>query len=466
MEHEDALRHLPAVGKLLEDPAFSTAIDRLGRTLVADLLREAIDGARERLRAGGKGPASAGAAAWAGEVARAAEALLAPSPRTVINATGVIAHTNLGRSVLSPEAARRVAGVATGYVDLEYDLASGRRGDRHDHLAPLLARLFPGKASLAVNNNAAAIFLALRATSKGKEVVVSRGELVEIGGSFRVPDILAASGAKLREVGTTNRTRREDYEAAIGPKTGAVLKVHSSNFKIVGFTEEAPLAALAEVCRARGVPLIVDWGSGDLVDLAPFGVADEIPVRALLDAGADLVTFSGDKLLGGPQAGLVIGTAELVRRLKRDPLARVLRLDRLQIAALRETLASYVRGRAFEEIPTLRMLAASAEEIGRRAERLLDALRTRAPGLDASIIDGVSRPGGGSSPVGELPTKLVAVSDPSGDAARIERRLRRGDPPVIARVQDGLLLLDLRTVLPDQDAILAERLGTATVAPP
>jgi L-seryl-tRNA(Ser) seleniumtransferase len=459
MDRDDALRRLPAVGRLLDDEAFSDLLVRYGRGLTADLLRDEIERLRVRVLADSGPSRMPDPAALAKLVTAAADAILAPSPRRVINATGVVAHTNLGRSILSPEAARRVAEAASGYLDLEYDLGTGSRGDRMAHLAPLLARLFPGSAALVVNNNAGAIFLALHALAARREVVISRGELVEIGGSFRVPDILRAAGSTMREVGTTNRTRVADYEEAIGPKTAMLLKVHASNFKVVGFTEEASIEELSVLARAKGIPLVVDWGSGDLVDLGPAGIHDEVPVRALLDRGADLVTFSGDKLLGGPQAGLIVGREDLVKRLRRDPLARVLRLDRLQIAALRETLQSYLRGRAMDEVPTLRMLAATAASIGARAESLAQSLHSRVPGLAVTIIDGVSRPGGGSSPAGEIPTKLLAIE--AKDAAAFERRLRRGEPPVVARVQEGRVLLDLRTVQEDEDAILAERIIAA-----
>jgi L-seryl-tRNA(Ser) seleniumtransferase len=296
--------------------------------------------------------------------------------------------------------------------------------------------------------------------------VISRGELVEIGGAFRVPDILAASGAKMKEVGTTNRTRLADYEAAIGPKTGVLLKVHTSNFKIVGFAEETSIGELAALAHAKGLPVVVDWGSGDLVDLASFGVRDEIPVVDLLDQGADIVTFSGDKLLGGPQAGLAVGRDDLVKRMRRDPMARVLRLDRLQIAALRETLSAYVTGRAALEVPTLRMLSLPATEIGRRAELVLREVSGLASRLVRRLEAGVSRPGGGSSPTGEIPTTLLVIEDPSGDAGRLEARLRRGAPPVVARVNDGKLLLDLRTVLPEQDEQLSRCLAAALAKEP
>jgi L-seryl-tRNA(Ser) seleniumtransferase len=458
---EAVLKRIPAVGKLLDDPAMAEALATWGRPLVTELIRAELT--RSRTRVLGKAGESAipSAADVAKSVAAAASKLLAPSPRTVINATGVVAHTNLGRSVLSPAAARRVAEAAAGYLDLEYDLASGERGDRMAHLDGLLRQLFPGHGALAVNNNAGAILLALRALAKGREVVVSRGELVEIGGAFRVPEILSASGAKMKEVGTTNRTRLADYEAAIGPKTGLLLKVHTSNFKVVGFAEEASVAELSGLARSKGLPLVVDWGSGDLIDLSAEGVRDEIPVSLLLEQGADLVTFSGDKLLGGPQAGIVVGHEVLIKKLRRDPMARVLRLDRLQITALRETLASYVTGRARTEVPTVRMLCLSSDEVARRAEAVAHAAAAISPGLVWRLAPGVSRPGGGSSPVGEIPTMLLVVKNPAGDAGPIEALLRAGDPPVVARVHDGELILDLRTVLPEQDAVLARRLADA-----
>jgi L-seryl-tRNA(Ser) seleniumtransferase len=465
MDHVELLKTLPAIGRLLDDPAFADVVARRGRPLVTRLLRDIVEDLRlglQRGEASAEVPVAAELARWVD--AFAAE-LLAASPRTVVNATGVVAHTNLGRSVLSPAAAARVASAATGYLDLEFDLARGRRGDRMAHLDGLLGHLFPGRTAVAVNNNAGAILLVLRALARRREVVVSRGELVEIGGAFRIPDILAVSGAKLREVGTTNRTRSADYGAAIGPGTGVVLKVHTSNFKIVGFAEEAPIAELATLTRARGIPLVVDWGSGDVLDLTPVGVRDETPVATILSDGADVVTFSCDKLLGGPQAGLVVGREDLIKRIKRDPLARVLRLDRLQIAALRETLASYVSGRAWEEIPTLRMLALDAAGIGTRADAVGRHAERLAPGLVWRLEPGVSRPGGGSSPVGEIPTVVLAIEDPRGDAGKIEARLRKGDPPVVARVSEGRVLLDLRTVLPEQDEVLARRIAEATGAP-
>lgn len=463
-ESRDSLRGLPAIGRLLDSEPVGALAREAGGALVGALVREEVERLREDLLAGRLREedlaAKGSAERIARRVGRTIERLLAPSPRTVINATGVVVHTNLGRSALSAAAARRVAEASCRYLDLEFDRETGGRGSRTSHLAPLLARLLPGRSGFAVNNNAAAVFLALRALARGKEVVVSRGELVEIGGSFRVPDILKASGARLVEVGTTNRTRASDYEGAIGPRTALLLKVHTSNFKIVGFAEEVSVAALSAVAKRAGVPLLVDWGSGDLVDLVPTGVRDEIPVAKILEDGADLVTFSGDKLLGGPQAGVIVGRDDLVARLRRDPFARVVRLDRLLTAALRETLVAYARGRAFEEVPTLRMIALAAAEIGARAEAVRAALVER--GIEPSrlaVVDGVSRTGGGSSPVGEIATRLLAVAGAGRDLARIERGLRKGEPPIVARVQEGHLLLDFRTVFPDQDGEVARRLG-------
>ncbi len=464
MQTRAAPRKLPAVGKLLQGNAFRGPIREFGRGLVAALLRERLGALREQARAGkleARALARATTAtALAAEVRRAAGLLLAPAPHAVINASGVVVHTNLGRSPLSERAAARVAEAATRYMDLEYDLDRGRRGSRLAHLEPLMARVFPGHGFVAVNNNAAAIMLTLRALARGREVIVSRGELVEIGGSFRIPDILAASGARLVEVDTTNRTRIADYAAAITRRTALLLKVHTSNFRIVGFTEDTSVAELSGLAREHGLPLVVDWGSGDLVDLRPLEIHDERPVQQILEDGAGLVTFSGDKLLGGPQAGFAVGDPGLIARLRRDPLARIVRLDRLLIAALHETLAAYVRGSELEEVPTLRMLAAPAREIGSRAERVLRAVR-RAAGTRRTmrVVDGISRSGGGSSPVGERPTRLLAVDGRDGDELRLERELRRGSPPVVARLHEGRLLLDLRTVFPEQEPALIERLA-------
>jgi L-seryl-tRNA(Ser) seleniumtransferase len=375
-------------------------------------------------------------------VRRNLAALAQTSLRRVINATGVILHTNLGRAP--------VAGFTplSGYSNLEYDLVQGRRGKRDTHVASLLERL-TGKSSIVVNNNAGAILLALHSLAQGGEVIVSRGELIEIGDGFRVPDIMAASGAALREVGTTNRTHLDDYRDAIGPRTRLLLRVHPSNFKIEGFSSKPSLIELAALGRERGIPLYEDLGSGCVMDLRPFGISEPC-VRESLDAGVNLVSFSGDKLLGGPQAGVLSGEAELIQKLRRDPLFRALRVDKLITQALEATLRPLV----FEQwdlVPALRMIRAGADEIRARAERV----RTRLPGLE--IASGESVAGGGSTPGQTLATWLLVVP---GNAVANERRLRSGSPPVIARIEDDRLVLDLRTVFPEEEDDLVGTLGT------
>ena len=461
MQIQVLLKKIPSLDAVLGNSRFRPVIKQLGRELSTRLMRRELDRLRKAVLEGGDLPGDAvDPAGLASRILRAGEDLLAPSPEPVINASGVVVHTNLGRSLLSDRAADRVAEAARGYMNLEYNLHTGRRGSRMDHFQGLMDDLFPGYGFLIVNNNAASILIALKALANRREVVVSRGELVEIGGSFRVPDIFAASGAQLREVGTTNRTRVEDFGAATGDRTAAWLKVHTSNFRIVGFTEEPTLARMVAGAREHGVPLIVDWGGGDLVDLAPLGIRDEMPVRSILEAGVDLVTFSGDKLLGGPQAGFAVGRKDLVETMRKDPMARVCRLDRLKICALRDTLATYVRGTGFEEIPTLKMLALTPEEIEARTVAVIDQVETMLGDRDRlSTRRGVSRTGGGSSPTGERETILLVVAGRDGDEGRLESKLRKGSPAVIARVQDGDLLLDLRTVLPQQDEVIGHRLA-------
>jgi L-seryl-tRNA(Ser) seleniumtransferase len=381
------------------------------------------------------GEAADGAIA-AGEVAAAAESLARPSLRRVINATGVVLHTNLGRAPLAGAAIDAVGDVARGYANLEYDLERGERGSRHGHLAGLLRDLTGAEDALVVNNNAAACLVALAALAAGREVIVSRGELVEIGGSFRVPDILRASGCKLVEVGTTNKTRLRDYEIAIGAETALLLKVHRSNFAIVGFTEEAGLAEVAALARARGVTSMIDLGSGALDD----GVArivGEPTVGAAIAAGADVVCFSGDKLLGGPQAGVIVGRAAAIARVRNHPLVRAMRPDKLTIAALHTTLALYREGFA-DQIPTIAMLTASPDVLRARAETLVAAI-----GQGATLVETTSAVGGGASPLAELPSWGVALD---GSASAIERGLRKGKVPVIARVADDRVILDVRTI--------------------
>ncbi len=445
-EKERLLRKIPQVDGLARREDLAQILDREGRALGLRLLRDLLDvlrceiqadvvGAHElEVRIRDLGPALEASIAQ----------ILTSSAVPILNATGVVVHTNLGRSVLCQSARDAQSRMSSGYANLEYDLDEGTRGSRMSHLEAPLRRLFPGRASIAVNNNAGAVLLALNSLAAGKEVIVSRGELVEIGGSFRIPDIMERSGAVLREVGTTNRTRIADYRQATGPETGALLKVHPSNYRILGFAEETTLAELAELGKEHGLPVILDQGSGNLVDLSSFGV-HEPPVSSLLDQGADLVLFSGDKLLGGPQAGLAVGREDLIAAMRKNPMARALRLDKGTVAALEATLGEYVRGTALESIPTLRMLAATAAEIEERAQAFVSGLPEELP-AEVEIIDGGSVVGGGSWPLGELPTRLIAVRPRHEEAGKLERRLRSGRLPVIARVEEGRLLLDLRTV--------------------
>jgi L-seryl-tRNA(Ser) seleniumtransferase len=423
------LRDLPSVDELAGDGRLAGAAPR---PLLVSAARSALARAREELQAGEE----------PGDLVERVESELAAARgarlRRAINATGVIVHTNLGRAPLAREALERVNAVAGGYSNLEYDLGEGGRGSRQDHVAPILRRLTGAEAALVVNNNAAAVLLALAALAAGREVLVSRGELIEIGDGFRIPDVLARSGGRLREVGTTNRTRAGDYDRAIGPETGLLLRVHQSNFRVVGFTEQPRLADLVRVARAHGLPLVDDLGSGALFASSSLLLGDEPTARESLEAGADLVCFSGDKLLGGPQAGIIVGRAELVERLRRHPLQRALRADKLTLAALEATLALYLDPElAAREVPVLRMLAEPLEKVRARAQRL------------ASLVGGdveptVGRVGGGALPLTELPSFACAVEE------ELASRLRDAEPPVIGVVRDGRCLLDCRTLCDEE----------------
>jgi L-seryl-tRNA(Ser) seleniumtransferase len=418
------LRDLPSVDELLRDERLTTA----PRPLVVEAARSALDGAREEIRAG-RDPGD-----LVELVLSELGAAQRPRLRRVLNASGVIVHTNLGRAPLPEAAVARVTEVGRSYSTLEYDLAAGARGSRQDHLTETLQRLTGAEAALVVNNNAAAVMLALAALAEGREVLVSRGELIEIGDGFRIPDVLARSGARLVEVGTTNRTRAADYERAVGPETAVLLRVHQSNFRVVGFTELPTLTELAQVAGRAGLPLVDDLGSGALVALS-----DEPTARSSLEAGADLVCFSGDKLLGGPQAGIVVGRADLVERLRRHPLQRALRADKLSLAALEGTLGLYLDPeQARREIPVLRMLDEQVDAVRSRAERLAAA-------TGGEVEETVARVGGGALPLAEIPSFACALGEELG------ARLRHGEPPVIGVIRDGRLLLDCRT-LTDSEA--------------
>jgi len=458
------LRQIPSVDELLGRPRVARLIEGVDRAVVVEIARAVLTDLRSLISSDAEAAARALEPAEIDEhIAREVERALAFSLRPVINATGVVLHTNLGRAPLSPEAIEHLRETSTAYSNLEYDLAAGARGKRDVHTARLLARLVGAEAAIVVNNNAAAIFLVLNALAKGGEVIVSRGELIEIGDAFRIPDIMAESGAVLREVGTTNRTRLADYESAISERTRVLLRVHPSNFRIVGFTERPRLEELVELGRRASLPVFEDLGSGCLVDLSAYGVEEPL-ARASLAAGVSVVSFSGDKLLGGSQAGIIAGKKELAEHIRHSPLFRALRVDKLTIAALEATLSACLRG-ALDEIPALRMIRLAADEIGRRAEAFLERLRPQLSSgeVEIEIRDAQSVIGGGSTPAEHLPTRAITVASVRHSAAQLEARLRQPADglPVLARIEDERLVLDLRTVFPEQEAALVAALAAA-----
>lgn len=450
------LRGLPSVDKLLRAEALQALIEEEGlpRDLVLETARETLDEIRAGIRQGKFLDAEAlSLEALAGRVAAEVNEILQGSLREVINASGVILHTNLGRAPLSREAAEAVQRVSGLYNNLEYDLESGERGSRMSHVSDLVARLSGAEAALVVNNNAAAVFMVLSAFAKDREVILSRGQAVEIGGSFRIPDVMAQSGAKLVEVGTTNKTYIRDYAAAITPQTAMLMRVHSSNFKVIGFTHSAALEEMAQLASERELILVDDLGSGTFMDTARYGLSHEPTVQESIKAGAHLVTFSGDKLLGGPQAGLIAGKKTLVDRLKKHPLARALRVDKMTIAALQVTLQHYLKEEAERKIPVWQMMARAPESLKQQAESWRERVRQSWPG--AAVVEGLSTVGGGSLPGEVLPTWLLALPLSSNQRAEsLTARLRRHHPPIVGRVERETLLFDPRTVLPEQEEIL------------
>jgi L-seryl-tRNA(Ser) seleniumtransferase len=443
---------------VLEHAGLVALAERLPRTLVTEAVRTLIAGARDGA------PLPSTDAEWVRAVEAHVAARVQPSLRGAINATGVVLHTNLGRAPLAAAALEAIADVARGASTLEYDLARGARGARHVHCAGLLAELTGAEDALVVNNCAAALVLALQALAAGRETLVSRGELVEIGGSFRVPEIMATSGTTLVEVGTTNRTHADDYRRALTPRTGAIVKVHRSNFALEGFVAEASVRELAPIAAEAAVPLLHDFGSGLMLDLSAWGLSGEPTARDAVRDGATLVMMSGDKLLGGPQAGIIVGKAEAIARLRGHPLARALRVDKLTLAALGATLALYRDpARAVREIPALAMLTADVASVRARAERIADSLKDRAAGLrdggaDVAVAASEATVGGGAFPTARIPSFAVTIG---GDAGALEARLRAGAIPVVARIGDGRVLLDLRSVSPADDETLAALLRAA-----
>jgi len=436
----DSRRLLPSIDRLLQEPSVLRLLERLPRSVVVGAAREAVSAAR-----GGRAPLPED---WGVEITERADRIARRSLRPVLNATGVVLHTNLGRAPMAEAAVEAVRAVAAGYSTLEFDLEAGVRGHRTDHGRRLLASLTGAEDALVLNNAASALVVALNTLAEGREVVISRGELVEIGGSFRIPDILARSGAILREVGTTNRTHLEDYRAALGPSTGAILRVHRSNFAQSGFVHTPAVEALAALARQAGVPFLNDVGSGLLADLSAFGLTSEPRVKDAVAQGADLVIFSGDKLLGGPQAGCLVGRAGLLGRCRTSPLARAARADKMTLAALEATLNLYRDPAvALREIPVLRMLTLASDELERRAALLRDAIAQRCPAAPPPrLLAGFSTPGGGSFPAESLPTTLVAIDPGPRGADALALALRLGDPAIVARVADGQVLLDPRTL--------------------
>jgi L-seryl-tRNA(Ser) seleniumtransferase len=463
-EQTELLRQIPSVDELLLQPRLAGLAKRVDRNIVVEVARAVLADLRGRIAEDLNWSAvSLDGASVEELISVQVERILSRSLQPVINATGVILHTNLGRAPLPETVVDEFRRTATQYSNLEYDLEAGARGKRDAHTSELLTRLTGAEAAIVVNNCAAAVLVTLAALARGGEVIVSRGELIEIGDGFRIPEIMEQSGAVLREVGTTNRTRLADYENAINEKTRVLLRVHPSNFKVTGFTDKPSLEELAALSQRSGLPLVEDLGSGCLVDLSEHGVS-EPTVKESLEAGVSVVMFSGDKLLGGPQAGMIAGKEELIARVRRYPLFRALRVDKLTIAALEATLSAYLRA-AWDEIPAIRMIRATPQELKRRAENFIRELRPELPldEVEIEIADGTSLAGGGSTPSQTLPTKLIRIASARYSAMKLEQRLRRAPAgvSVIARVEDDRLILDLRTVFPEQESLLIKTLSAS-----
>jgi len=457
-------RRLPSVDELLRNPLIESLAQTSGHTATIEAAREALEQLRADITTGklDEQQIKAKLDDLPRDVEQRLQQSLAYSLRPVINATGVILHTNLGRAPLSQAALEHIREVAHGYSNLEFDLSTGERGKRDSHLDRLFAKLLNTAerevATIVVNNNAAAVLLTLNSLAEGGEVIVSRGELVEIGGSFRIPDVMAKSGAVLREVGTTNRTRIADYDRAVGERTRLLLRVHRSNFQIVGFTEQPPLEDLVALGRKHNIPVMEDLGSGELFDLRNVGVRGEPMIADSLRAGVDVVTYSGDKLLGGPQAGIISGDPKLVAKVRANPLFRAVRVDKMFYAALEATLLAYMR-EDFDSIPTLRTMRLSEEQILHRALQLAERLREDCAWLLVEAVESRSVLGGGSAPGATLPTRVVSLKAEKMSADELLTRLRQAEVPIIARVEEGRVLLDLRTVEPAQDALIIAALG-------
>jgi len=448
------LRKLPSIDKLLQRTKTQALVQTSSHELVVEALRQVLDTARQAILAGGS---AVSPDVLVSQAATVLQTQLRPTLRPVINATGVIIHTNLGRALLSPATREAMNLVAQAYSNLEYDLEAGKRGSRYVHTEELLCRLTGAEAALVVNNNAGAVLLVLSALARGQEVIISRGQLVEVGGGFRIPDVMKQSGAVLVEVGATNRTHLRDYEGVIGDQTAMLLRAHRSNFCMTGFVTEPTLAEMSDLAHNRGLLVADDLGSGTLLDTADYGLSHEPTLQESLIAGADIVSCSGDKLLGGPQAGIILGRGDLIAQLRRVPLTRALRVDKTTLAGLQATLLHYLRGEATREVPVWRMISTPLETLITRVEAW--AGRLAVAGLQSQVIIGRSAVGGGSLPGETLPTRLLALCEPSPE--RMARALRRTDPPVVARVEEGCLVLDPRTVQPEEEEAMLEAIISA-----
>lgn len=461
MTIQEKLSELPQVNECLKGPYGQKWLETFYRKIVVRSVREVIELKRKEILNGLNPDVSIDAIA--GDIENLIRKHSAYKLRSLINATGVVIHTNLGRAILSDKAIANVTATASGYSNLEYEISKGKRGKRYSHIKDIIKELTGAEDAIVVNNNAAAVLICLDTFAKGKEVIVSRGELVEIGGSFRIPAVMQASGAILREVGTTNKTHLSDYENAVCGNTGLLMKVHQSNYKVIGFTEEVPIEKLVKLGKDFNIPVVDDLGSGCLISLEKFGIAGEPTVQEVIRQGADLVTFSGDKLLGGPQAGIIVGKEKLIQKLQKNPMLRALRIDKMTFAALEATFMQYLdEEKALQDIPTIRMLTQSVEVIRKRAGKILASLKKSiSDEADLKIIPDQSRAGGGSLPETDFPTYAVSVK-PSGISVNaLEERLRLGDPPVIARIQGDALLVDARTIQDREIKILVNCLMSA-----
>ncbi len=458
-ERHNLLRSLPAIDRILREQVLQELLQQLPQEVLSEAAQDLIATLRQEILETGNAisPERLQPENLAAKAAVKCRQLLQPSLRKVINATGTLLHTNLGRAPLSPQALRAINDVAAGYSNLEIDLDTGRRGERFSHVESLLTRLTGAEAALVVNNNSGAVLLALTALGKGREAVVSRGELVEIGGAFRIPDVMEAGGVILREVGSSNRTHLHDYQKAINDNTEILLKVHTSNYRIVGFTKEVTATELLPLAREKDLILMEDLGSGLLIDLSTYGLEREPTVPEVVKAGVDVITFSGDKLLGGPQAGIIVGRKDLIQKLRKHPLARALRIDKLTLAALESTLQLYLKPeQALQELPVLNMFTAAAEEQQQRCQHLFEQLQAAGLAAEVKLIEDVSRVGGGAMPLTELSDWALEINPHSGRAAELAKQLRTFSPAVVVRVQNDCLLVNVRAVFAEEEALLAQ----------